>query len=251
MDENKTKESMDKVALKYHTYISADDINVGDIVSLKMSSDQKKFNRSIKLNVMSGMFDKDFEQFLVGKKKNELYTYIREGLSVNVTIEDITRLVIPDVNDEMAKKEGIEGVNTVAELEQYFLKNELRTGLTNEFYSNFVNFYIGKCEFEVDNQDIEYMIECEMNRCREIAKTMNMVFDEMTEDQLAGAVGCRTIAEFKIMLNKVYNKNLRVALTAAAIKGENGDMITYENVPDYFMWLRDKTIDLAIKKILD
>ncbi len=248
-DLNAADKALQQIALKYRTYKDADIIEKGDIVEIAMVSDNKKFNRSTKLNVGSEIFDKEFEQFLIGKGKGN-YTYERVGLKVEFEIKSISRIFIPELTPEMVEKEEIEGIKTPKGLRRYFIVKTLRESIEQEYYVWFADFYLKKCKIDIDEQDIAVLVENEMNRCREISKEMGEVFDELPPHKLAGAVGYRTIPEFIEMLKDFYTTNLSLALVAAALKGESIQILKQSCFNDYLFWLKNKVIFMVESKLL-
>ncbi len=248
-DFNAADKALTQIALKYKTYKDADIIEKGDIVSIAMISENKKFNRSTKLNVGSEIFDKGFEQFLIGKGKGN-YTYEREGLKVEFEIKSISRIFIPELTPEMVEKEGIEGAKTPKGLRRYFIVKTLRESIDQEYYLWFTDYYLKKCKIDIDEQEVAVLVENEMNRCRDISKEMGEVFDELPPHKLAGAVGYRTIPEFIDMLKEFYTKNLSLALVAAALKGENIQILKQSCFNDYLFWLKNKVIFMVESKLL-
>lgn len=249
-DDSTVAEKLHLIALKYKYYEKAEVVAAGDVVTITMTADHKKFNRTTKLQVGSNMFDKDLETALIGKTADTDYVLDHAVGQVKYRISDIQRLVVPEVTDEMAAKAGIDGVATVADLHRHYILEGLKGKLWDEVYE-FLPTYLDRCEFTVEEADLEEMDEAEMERCRGISRSMNMVFDEMTEDQLLGAVGCPNIPEFRKMIHGYHGKTLRAMLAEAAIRGEDPEPLTYQDANPYYGALLDRINQCAMNKIME
>lgn len=244
-DEGAVQESMYQVALKYRTYERVDVIAKEDIVSIAMQSELKKFNRTTKLSVGRNLFDRDFEEQLIGRAVGQAYRYRYGSTEISYTILDAVRLFVPAVSDEMAKAEGIEGVTSERALYAYYRAQNLKEKRLNEF-SAFVKDYHSFCEFSICEADLDEMCECEMDRCREISEKMGKVFDDMPEEELSAAVGCKTIPEFKAMIRDYYRTTLRVGLIDAYLSGKDGSCLTYQNIPEHYMAFQNRVLAYSV-----
>ncbi|MGN1235663.1 MAG: hypothetical protein ACI4U2_06755 [Christensenellaceae bacterium] len=243
------QEATYQICLKYRRYEPQEEIWDGDVVMLTLVGNKKKYSGTKKLLVGSKMFDEAFEAFLPGKREGESFVYDRGEVHTEGRVEKIARLVVPFITDEMAKAEHIEGVVDADTLHTHLVREALKEALYDEFF-DFIPGYLDRCEFAIDEADIDKMCEAEMERCRGISKELgSKPFDEMEGEELLGAVGCATIPEFLEMIRTLFHRTLRGALVGAAMKGEDGTALACENVPDYFGILRDETLRLAIEKM--
>lgn len=214
IDKKKLQDALHQVALKYSSYAAADTAQKGDILSAKLESDLTRYNRQLQLNLGSGLFDKELEDDMLGKSTGKAYSVHLSGTDVTYEILEISRLVVPELTDEMAKKEGIPGVETVAQLIGYYTEADFREQLSRKM-NPFLKSYLEKCSFELSPEDIDFLDEQELERCRKIARSMGLVFDEMKGEQMQGAVGCENIDEFKTMIHGLNTENLMLALLGA------------------------------------
>lgn len=245
-NEGIVQENIYQVGLKYKRYESERLVQYEDIVALSMRGPTKKFNRRAKVRVGIGLFDKEFEAELMEKEKGNGYRFKHTAGEISYDIEDIQRLVVPLVDDEMARAEGIDGVTNERELREYFRVRAMKAQYESESYA-FIENFVGLCEYELSEKDIEELVERELNRCRSVSEKMGNVFDELTEEQLLGAVGCRSISEFKEMLRSYYKKILCAAMYAAKTEGEEEENLSAEKLFDYYVKLLNKTTELALK----
>lgn len=244
-NEGIVQENIYQVGLKYKRYEPESFVRYEDIVALSMQGPIKRFNRKTKVRVGIGLFDKEFEAELIGKEKGKNYCFEHTMGKIFYRIEDIQRLVVPLVDDEMARAEGIDGVTSERELREYFRAKEMKSRYVNESYA-FVENFVGLCEYELSEDDLKDLVERELNRCRAISEKTGEVFDEMPQEALLGAVGCRSIPEFKEMLYSYYKKILCAAMYAAKMEGKEEGSLPAERVLDSYGKLLNKTAELAL-----
>lgn len=213
VDEGAVQENIYQVGLKFKSYQPQEDVWEGDIVTVRISGGTKKFNRTAKIRVGNNLFDKTLESAIVGKKVGEEYACSHPTGEIRYTVLDSSRLIVPFVTDEMAQAEKVENVSNVEELFRYYREQSLSEDIYGESYE-FTDWLVSLCQYEIADEDVTFLEEREMERCREIAKSQGMVFDEMSEEQLLGAVGCPDIAAFRKMIRELFTKEIRAALHA-------------------------------------
>jgi hypothetical protein len=243
--EEEAEEKASRIAWKYKRLESQREVKEGDIVTVTLNGPTKKFTRTTQLRVGEGLFDKDLERAFIGKKKGKGAFLHREG-RIDYEITKIERMIVPDVTDDMVKAENIEGIDTLQGLIAYYYRETLRTELAKESYAFTEKYFLPRCEFTIAAEDVAGMTEHEMERCRGISKSMGKVFDQMTQEELMGAVGFPDIPSFKQMLHVYYNRVLRTALLGRALKGEDAEVLTQDNVFDYYKYFLDETTELAL-----
>lgn len=247
-DQKKAQEQIYQIRLKYKHYEEGNVVESGDVAAVTMESEHKKFNRTLKLQVGSNMFDKELEAALVGKQVNTDYVLEHSVGTIRYRIGNIQRLVVPELDDEMAVQANIEGVSTAAALEQYYIEEELKKDLRNEAF-DFLPDYLMQWDVELSPSELEEMDEREMERCRGISRSMDMVFDEMTEEQLLGAVGCHNIPEFRKMIHSYHRKALTAMLAEATISGKATEKLALTDANLYYGALLDRVVCCALKNI--
>jgi hypothetical protein len=242
------EEKASRVGWKYKRLELQRETKEGDIVTVTLNGPTKKFTRTTQIRLGAGLFDKDLEKELIGKKTGK-GTFTHSEGKIDYEITKIERMIIPDVTDDMVKAENIAGVNTLQELISYYYRETLRTELAKESYAFTEKYFLPRCEFTIATEDVAGMTEHEMERCRGISESMGKVFDQMTKEELMGAVGFPDIPSFKQMLHVYYNRVLRTALLGTALKGENEENLTQDNVFEYYKYFLDETTELALQNL--
>ena len=242
-DEAGVQQKIYAISLGYRSYAPADVIEREDIVKICLNSQLSKYNRTVSVRVGDGLFDKSLEELLIGKSAGQSFDYFEDGVLVRCHIIKAERLVVPALTDQMAMEQNIDGITSASALYGHYMDESLKNSLFFEA-KDFLLGYIKKCSFDIKQRDIDELCERELERCRKISKGMSMVFDEMTPDQLTGAVGCRSIPEFHEKLLKIYNENLRIALVYAQTADGNSGLKD-ENVNEFSVLMQRKAAELA------
>lgn len=241
-------EQIYQVTLKHKKYDAVEAIAVGDIAALTLVSETKKFNRKLKLQVGANMFDRELEAALVGGEAGKTFAVFHPAGQITCTVEAIQRLVVPALTDEMAQQLQIEGVSCAAELREYYLDESLKKQLQDEVF-DFIPILLDEWEFVIDEQDLFDMDEHEMERCRGISRSMGQVFDDMTERELLGAVGCRNIPEFRAMIHEYHEKTLRAMLAEAYLSERDVSSLTPADANPYYGALMDRIVLCALQQM--
>lgn len=202
IDENQVRRQVDQYCVKYKAYQPGDTVAEGDIVSVELQSEEARFNRRVKINVGKGFFDRELEEKLTGLKCGESAVISHSSGEITVRVTDIQRLVIPELTDELARRGDLDGVHTAEEFRSRIRRKLAEEQITNRAYDCLAKA-VAESEFAFDEAELSDIVEREMDRCREIARENDMVFDEMTEEQLLGAVGQPDIPSFKQMVREM------------------------------------------------
>lgn len=237
VDKSKLKDALMRVAKKKSVTIEVNDAIIsGDQIIAEMRSSVDKFNKNIPIVIGMGLFNKSFEDKLLGLKKNEVKCISVDGSTVEVKITDIKRKTVPDVTNDMIMKLGIEGVSTVDEFNRYSFDeaaSKIKEEKLSKIYSIALNEMAEKSKFELVQQDMEKLIDTELSRCRALAKSENMVLEEMTEEQLSARIPCRTVAKFKEFLKEFEKKQLKSLLIAMKFAKEEGIIFNESNYNEF------------------
>ena len=122
VDEKAAEEQLIKYITRYSETAKCDSIEKRDLVELSCRSEAPRYNKEdLKIRVGLGLMGRDFENQLIGLKKGETRSLVVSDKKVEVSIREITREILPKVDDDFAKRCGIPGVSTAADLENYCL----------------------------------------------------------------------------------------------------------------------------------
>lgn len=223
IDESKVQEQISRFCLQFITYQPQQEVATGDIVTADLVSDTAKFNRNLKINVGKGFFDKELEAKLCGVRLHEP-TSIQHSTAgvITVTVTDIQRLQVPPLTDEIVARGNLEGIHTAEEYRQSIRREIAKEDILQKAYE-YLDTLSAQSDFDIDQGEIEALVEKEMDRCRDIARSQGTVFDEMSKEQLLGAVGQPDIPSFKNMIRGMAAGWLKTALLALHWQGRSAD----------------------------
>ena len=143
------------------SFIEASTVEKGDVVVLSTESELPRFNKpEITLTVGLNLFNKEFEEKLLGRGVNEAFTVSVSSGEAAVVIKSCKRLSVPKLEDAFVKALGIGGVETVSQYTEYLTEKYL------SFYQeNYVSWYAeqlfaelcDKSDLYIDPEEFERM----------------------------------------------------------------------------------------------
>lgn len=209
MDSKFIEKEMLRIKKKNKVSYEAEEVNKGDIVLCSLKSDNPKYNREISLNTGLGLFKKEIENALIGMRKSESKTVSVDGENVSIEILNIERSELSDrLTDEMVRKEEIEGVATVKELEDYLHKlyqEKVDSAINNKAYylvEAVLKQVVPQSKYEIYEEDIQYLCDLEIQKASALAKNEGLILEKMTEEDFNGRIPVKSYEEF---LNMVHN----------------------------------------------
>ncbi len=144
--EAELKEQAIKAIVKDHlvlTTIGADEVaETGDSITMATVSNIPKFNKpSVKVSLGRGLYNKELEDMVLGKKIGDQFSLIIQEEPVSVTILDIKRKTAPEPTDEMAAALGMKDdhdnlLATVDDYIRYYVENQTISQLAT------INYYV-------------------------------------------------------------------------------------------------------------
>lgn len=179
----------------------------GDVAVLTLESALAKFNRqSVFVTVGGGLFDKDFEEQLIGHAVGESFQAEAQGQPVRVTVKQASRTVFPEPTDEMAaayaaEHEEFRGAVTVAAyrekvVEQYL--EEERRGVFFNAMDAVQEYVLTHSDFDFDEDEIAGFVA---ETKKEILQQLDLEsLEQLSEDQLRGNFGVESPEELEKMI---------------------------------------------------
>lgn len=145
---------------RFSTTEDAQEIALQDMVTLTCSSPNPRFCKEhITIRAGLGLFSKELEGRLMGWKAGQSGTVSVKGEPVSVTVERIRRERLPEVDDALAARCGIPGINTAADIESYCKGkqfDDVLEGPADDAFTYLNRWVIDNSEFELDFEELEY-----------------------------------------------------------------------------------------------
>ena len=142
-------------------------VRQGDTVALRTVSELPKFNKEkVTVNIGRGLYDRDLEAALEGRKAGESCEVTVKGKTVTATVLEISRKSAPEPTDEMAAalcQKDMDGnpVRTVAEYEAYVERQKTMEALSTVNYYVMEEIMKAYPMSEYDEEDIRILGELE------------------------------------------------------------------------------------------
>jgi FKBP-type peptidyl-prolyl cis-trans isomerase (trigger factor) len=125
-DEAQLEKDLMRVLKAHGTKESPITVEEGDMVTLSCDSETPRFNKNqLVVMVGKGLFSKDLEAQLPGKKLGVPFTVTADGVKVHGLVEKISRTILPELTDENVAGFGMEGIETVTDLKRYCVDRQL------------------------------------------------------------------------------------------------------------------------------
>ena len=160
-NEEQLEKDIGRMLKKYGRREKANIVENGDSVMLKAVSEEKRFNKpSIPVIVGKGVFSAGIEKELVGMGLNETKALSVSGVSVEVTVLDITHVVLPELTDESIASLGIEGIASVADLRRVCIERQIEQFILEDENPDMASAFVWQtaaknCSVERDEGEAE------------------------------------------------------------------------------------------------
>lgn len=253
IDKHAIEEELQRIQKKHRQLVEVDDVQHGDSVTLNLTSEEKKYNReNLTISIGSGLFSKELEEQLIGRRSQETTALNVQGYQVNIQIVRVVRSIVPPWTDAMATEEQIDGISTLEELKAH-IKKQIRDKVvsSNMYYIiNSINRQMAeKGKYNLIQEDLDLLIHMELERVRLIAQNDGLVLEEMTEEQFNGRMPVKSYEEFLNMIISLNQWKLPVLLIAMKHAEEAHFRPTNEGYEEYIANMVESFPGLDIEEV--
>lgn len=226
-----------------------EEVKAADIVVFSLKSINPKLNREkVSINAGLGLFNKEIEAALIGMKKGESKTIEVDNESVGIDIINVKRSEIPELTDEMAKKEKIDNITDVKSLMEYLeqlYEDEKNKAIDEKSYNlveNVIKQVVTKSKFDIKEEDIQYLSDLEINKARVLCELEGLILEKMTPKDFEGKIPVRSYDEFLKLVNDIKKEQLLVLLLGLKNAEKDGYKVLKEeydkDIKDYYKMYR-------------
>ena len=217
--EQDVEEAFKKAIVKGHIELkelgAGEAVQEGDTLKIAAESALPKFNKpGVTVTVGRGLYNKDLELALIGKKIGESVEIMVNDSPVKATVLSIKRKVLPEPTDAMVEELGIEGVHTVEEYRPKFIEQfEMSTfgPIIGEMIQKIMED--GKYEAPYD-EDLDILGELEIGSFRNFFREEKGVdIDTATPEQFKELLGVETAEAFKAERRDWYKIKVKQCLS--------------------------------------
>ena len=245
-----------------------DTVEKGDVIKFDFEgfADGKAFEggaaEDFELEIGSGQFIPGFEDAMVGIKLNtpsEINVtfpenYMKElagkDATFKVLVKEISVKTLPEINDDLALDENIDGVDSLESLKEYISKNVLTSkeqGAKNEAFNKLIKTIVDNAEVEIPETLVEYDAQNGFEQFKQNVEQRGIPFDKYLE--------IANLTEEKVRENVKLDSidNLKTMFVLSVIAKENNITVTDEDIENEFKKMAEEyKMDLeTVKKALE
>lgn len=228
-----------------------DGISKGDIVTIRMMSESSGKEKISQISTGRGYFDAKLEKELLGMKKGNCKVIEKDGEQTKVYIEQIKRRVIPMIQDEMVKKEQIEGVNNVSAYQEYIfnkLVKEKKEEQLEQIVDVAIEEMIAHSEFSLVQDEVDKFYKELKTMIGEIATGYEMTFEEAVMEAADMILGTEVDGDVEEFLENWSVSKLKKILLGEEI-GKTKNIILDENTFERFLKARAKKEEMSYEEL--
>lgn len=230
--------------------VSEELVKVGDTVNLDFKGfvDGEAFEggeaQGFDLVIGSGQFIPGFEEGLVGVKtgeskdveitfpENYVPALAGQKATFKCKVNSIKSKVLPELNDDLALDENIEGVSTLEELKTHLttlIKERKEKASEGAAYETLVNTIVDASEVEIPEKVLEEDVKAQLENLKERAKQQGINYEQYL--QLTN----QTEEELLAKIRENCARNLKTSFVFGKIAKDNNVTITNEDIEAEFV----------------
>lgn len=221
---------------KYSTVVNTSEIAAQDMATLTCVSENPRFNKEhITVRVGMGLFSKELENQIIGWKPGQTGTVTVKGQPVNVTVEDIRRENLPEVDDALAVRCDDPYIRAAEDIHAYCKGKQFDSqldGPLDEAFPYLMRKVIEESEFELDPDEERFSQELTIRQFASSSMLGGRDLDSISEKEFSDLFG---IAKKDLLSNLrvsgVYT--LQCALLGQAMLERMGKMPTDDDYNAY------------------
>ena len=241
--------------------IEVTELQKGDIAVIDLESSLDRFDRKgLTLAVGSGLFDKELEAALIGKKTGDEFTAAVKGTPVKVTVKSGKRTVFPQPTDEMAKQyaESIEGMEDIATVAQYIEHvkaqyiTEQKQNTIFRTLDEMLQYVLTHSDWEFDDHELEEIYKDMLENMEQMAQeTCGKSFEEMTDEEISAETGIPDKEALLAELHSECERQIASLLFVAVNNGKDPKALSIEEAYDLSWDFMQSYVEENIKFTVD
>lgn len=248
--------------------VSEEPVKMGDTVNLDFKGyvDGEAFEggeaKGFDLVIGSGQFIPGFEEGLVGTKtgeekdveitfpENYVPALAGQKATFKCKINSVKAKNLPELDDNLALDENIDGVSTLEELKAHLsnqVKERKEKASENAAYETLVNTIVDSSSVEIAEKLLNEDIKAQLENLKERAKQQGITYEQYLE------LTSQTEDDLKAKISENCERNLKTSFVFGAIAKENGVNVTKEDLDaEYTKIAESYKMDVeTVKKALE
>ena len=216
LDGDALERELRRVANPYIRWEAAAAVTPGSQVVCRLRSSCERFQReAVRFVAGSGMFHRDLEALAAGMAVGETRGLTLPEGRVELTVLETLERVVPEPDDEMVRRLGLEGVSTLAEYRAYLAALQKEKYLESALYEParyLRDRVLEESEFLLFKEDWRDAVSRRLERSRVLARQEGLTLEKMTPEQFEGRIPVTSYHQLVAMLQDTEWDTLRMHL---------------------------------------
>ena len=221
---------------RFATTEDVGEVAAQDMVTLTCDSENKRFCKEhITIRIGMGLFSKELETALIGWRVGQMGTVTAKGQSVCVTVEGIRRENLPEVDDALAQRCGIPGIQNAQDIHKYCKGKQFASeleGPADEAFAYLSRAVLDGSEFELDAQELVFAQDKMVKELYQNPMFADGGFERMPVEEFRELFGCEKDDLVESMRTS-GSFVLKSALLGQAILEQEGKLMTMGDYDAY------------------
>lgn len=179
-------------------------IQKSDIAECKLKSECKKYQKdNVTLVVGAGLFHKEIEDNIIGKKENERIIVQLADANLEVQVLTVKNKKLPDFTDEFVQALDRDGIRSVEDYRENLIRDQ-RMQFVQEIEYPAIQYVMKevseKSEILIKKYDWVQWIKQELDKIRILAKQEGCELEKMTKEDFEGKIPVSSFSELVSMM---------------------------------------------------
>lgn len=236
VDEDRYEKDLLNFRRRFSTVEEAGEVAAQDMVTLSCKSGSKRFCKEhITIRIGMGLFSKELENQLIGWKVGQSGTVTVKEQPVLVTVEGIRRENLPEVDDALAERCGIPGIQTAQDIHKYCKGKQFADALegpADDAYAYLSRTVLDTSEFELEEKELQFAREKMVQALYDNSMFADGGFDRMPNESFLEIFGCEK-EELVENMRQSGAMALQSALLGQAALEQEGKLLTMADYDAY------------------
>ena len=238
---------------KFATIEDAAEVAPQDMVTLSCTAESPRFcKENITIRIGLGLFSKELENQLIGWRVGQSGTVTAKEQPVNVTVEAIKHEKLPEVDDALAQRCGVEYIKTAKDVQTY-CKGKQFDGILeeplDEAFPYLMRMLIDDSDFALDPAELDFSRELQEKQFLQSALFKERSFNDFTDEEFTEMFGISKEKMFE-SIKQSGDYTLKCALLGQAMLERKGKQPTEEDYKAYLCRFTDVS-DLTEEQAAD
>ena len=202
-DEEAVEAELTRAALAHTRWEPCQTAAGGDMAVCRLASSLSRYNKErVRFIAGSGLFQKDLEQAVIGMQPGSRRTVSLPDGDVALELLEVSRRVVPPVDDTIVRALGIDGISTVSDYRSLLRRRqreETAQDLSLEPENVLIRSVIDGSAFVLYREDWLAMVTQRLNRVRALFRQEGKILEQTAPEDFAGRIPVNSYHELVAM----------------------------------------------------